>query len=507
MTAGMTRAPLLPRPTPTPVDLADIASLAQIESVSGSVVVAGVELDSRCVQPGDLFAALPGYREHGARHIDEAIARGAVAILTDADGRSAVPEGVPIRVTADPRSIVGAVAAEVYRFRPGDPRRERLRILGVTGTNGKTTVSYLVAAGFTAAGVPTGIVGTVGIRMGERTLPATRTTPESVHLVALLAAMAEQDIEVVAMEVSSHALSERRMDGLCVDLAGFTNLSQDHLDYHGTMEAYFQAKARLFTPAHARVGLVSVDDDWGRRLVHEAGIPVQSVSMRDPAADWFGHRRNRALDVSQRGQPAVLLDVPLPGAFNAANALLAWAMLRSSGVPPAVAARGIERARVPGRMEEVAVSGGVRGIVDYAHTPEAIERALAAVRESMSDRAQLIAVLGAGGDRDPSKRTVMGAAAASLADRVIVTDDNPRSERPADIRAALMEGARSVPSVTVEEVPGRRNAIHRAAEVARHDDVIVLLGKGHETGIESDGHVEPFDDREELSAALREVRA
>jgi UDP-N-acetylmuramoyl-L-alanyl-D-glutamate--2,6-diaminopimelate ligase len=228
--------------------------------------------------------------------------------------------------------------------------------------------------------------------------------------------------------------------------------------------------------------------------------------MHDPAADWFGHRQGRALDVSRSGEPAVRLEVALPGAFNAANALLAWAMLRSSDIPPAIAARGIEQARVPGRMEEVPLTGGVRGIVDYAHTPEAIERALAAIRESMSDRAQLITVLGAGGDRDPSKRAVMGAAAASLADRVIVTDDNPRSERPADIRAALMEGARSVSSVVVEEVPDRRTAIQRAVDVAEQDDVIVLLGKGHETGIETDGQIKPFDDRDELTTALRKAR-
>lgn len=502
------------RPRPVPISLASLTSLAESTGVSSyrgvdaddeahaDVPITGIELDSRLVRPGDLFAALPGRQVHGAQFVDDALQRGAVAVLTDPLGRAAIPDGVPVRVVADPRAVLGPVAAEVYRLRPGDDLRQRLTLVGVTGTNGKTTVTHLVHAGLSAAGIRAGVIGTVGVRVGDDRWSAVRTTPEAVHLVALLAAMAESGVTAVAMEVSSHALSERRVDGVCIDVAGFTNLSQDHLDYHGTMEAYFAAKASLFTPQRARQGVVCIDDDWGRRLLATAGIEVDSASITDSTADWFGKMTEGTFTVRGPHSSPTALHIPMLGSFNRANALLAWALLGHLPVPKTAAAQGIAGASVPGRMEFVTPIGPIRGIVDYAHTPQAIERAVGAVRESVRAPGRVIVVLGAGGDRDPDKRVAMGIAAASLADHVIVTDDNPRTEDPAVIRAALLEGVRSVPTVDVLDIADRREAIAQAVRLAVPGDVVVVLGKGHETGIEIMGRIEPFDDRAELSAAL-----
>ena len=470
--------------------------------------VTGVTHDSREVRPGDLYAALPGFRTHGAEFVGEAAGLGAVAILTDSDGADrAGATGLPVLVVDDPRSQLGAIASAVY----GDPSHDLL-VVGVTGTNGKTTTSYLVDAGFRAAGRVTGVIGTVGTRIGDDVVATVRTTPEAADVHALLAVMRERGVTAVTREVSSHALRLGRVDGVRFDVAGFTNLTEDHLDFHRDLEDYFDAKASLFSPARSARAVVCVDDHWGELMAEQAatgGLPTSTYAVRAPA-DWTAHGVVPVPGGSVlRGHGPHGVDVPLevrlPGEFNVANALGALALLVAAGVEPLVAADGIAACEgVPGRMERVPdpdLSRGLLAFVDYAHTPDAVARAIEAARDGA--RGKVIVVLGAGGDRDPHKRPAMGEAAARGADVVIVTDDNPRSEDPADIRSAVLDGAYAVDSAQVVEVGDRRRAIHVAVHAyAAPGDVLLVLGKGHEQGQEVDGVVRPFDDRVALAGAL-----
>ncbi|MGB8020671.1 MAG: UDP-N-acetylmuramoyl-L-alanyl-D-glutamate--2,6-diaminopimelate ligase [Candidatus Nanopelagicales bacterium] len=471
-------------------------------------VITGVTLDSRRVRQGDLYAALPGFTTHGARFAPMAVAAGAAAILTDPTGAGLLAGrelwGVPVLVVPDPRGVLGEVSAWIY----GRPAAG-LRTTGITGTNGKTTTSYLLDAALRAGGFVTGIVGTVATQIGDEVLPATRTTPEAPDLHALLAVMVQRGADAVTMEVSSHALSLGRIDGVVLDLAVFTNLSRDHLDFHGDMAQYFSAKADLFTPRRARAGIVCVDDAWGQRLADAATIPTTTYAVDGPA-DWtvaevlpadHGAATFAALGpggVSVRG------GVGLPGRFNIANALAALAAAVHHGVDPQVAAGGIRACLgVPGRMERVAAGQPFLAFVDYAHTPDAVARAIAAAREVTTGR--IIVVMGCGGDRDRDKRPLMGEVAATGADIVVITDDNPRSESPPAIRAAIMEGVRRVADgqrAEVAEEGDRRAAIGLAVGRAQPGDAVLVLGKGHEQGQEAGGVITPFDDRVELRAAV-----
>jgi UDP-N-acetylmuramoyl-L-alanyl-D-glutamate--2,6-diaminopimelate ligase len=476
-----------------------VANSAGLDAVTAGVPIGGVTLDSRSVQGGDLYAALPGRLTHGARFADAAVSAGAVAVLTDHEGAALCPGlSVPVVVVDQPRRLVAGIAARVY----GEPG-SALQVLGVTGTNGKTTVATMVESGLRAAGRTTGLIGTIGIRIAGEQYPGARTTPESPDLQAVLAVMRDAAVQSVVMEVSSIALEEHRVDALRYDVAAFTNLTQDHLDYHGTMEAYFAAKARLFDADRTSRGIVSIDDEWGRRLAAEATCAVQTWSLLDPNADWHLVRDRGLLTVVDPDGHRQPIDVPLPGSFNAANALCAFAMLREAGVDAAAAARGIAGVEVPGRMQVVGDVEGVRGIVDYAHSPDAIARVLRAARDVCTGR--VIAVVGAGGDRDRAKRPLMGEVAARLADLVVVTDDNPRSEDPARIRASVLEGAMLVAPgerADILEEAARDAAITVAVARAEAGDVVLVLGKGHEQGQEVDGIVTPFDDATVLAAAL-----
>ena len=477
-------------------------------------------LSSRTVRPGDLYAALPGARTHGAEYAADAARAGAVAVLTDPGGAArAAGAGLPVAVVPDPRAVLGELAAWVY----GDPA-SKLLTLGVTGTNGKTTTTSMLDAALRAAGRRTGLVGTVELRLGDERIPSTGTTPEAPDLHALLAAMVERGVTVCSMEISSHALALHRVDGLVVDVAAFTNLTRDHLDFHGTMEEYFAAKASLFTPERARRGVVCVDDEAGARLASVlAGVPVTTVATGDDRpADWcvLGERLEAGLPVARVSGPGIAdleLRSPLPGRFNLANALVALAVLVEAGLDAEQAAKALAAAGpVPGRMERVGAPGRPPGaplaVVDFAHSPDAVEQALAALGGGPSDALRgsgaggpLVVVLGAGGDRDRDKRPLMGEAAARGADVVVVTDDNPRSEDPAAIRAAVLEGARSAArdsGAEVLEVAGRREAIAHAVRRAWGGGVVLVAGKGHEQGQEVAGVVHPFDDRAALRAAL-----
>ena len=488
------------RPRPRPVPLGELVppGVAQRAEGAAATLVTGVSLDSRAVVAGDLYAALPGHLTHGARFAAAAVAAGAVAILTDPDGAPACADlGVPVVVVDAPRARLGEVSARAYG-RPADS----LQLLGVTGTNGKTTVATMAEAGLRAAGRRTGLIGTIGVQVDGERFPGARTTPEAPDLQAMLAVMRDAGVQSVVMEVSSIALEERRVDAITYDVAGFTNLSQDHLDYHGTMDRYFAAKAALFTPERSRQGIVSIDDEWGRRLAAQAGVPIQTWSLLDPAADWRAIRDGSGLWVhGPDGRHPIT--VPLPGAFNVANAVCAFAMLRAAGVAADAAAAGIAGTSVPGRMQVVGEADGIQGIVDYAHSPDAIARVLRAARGIAAGR--VIVVLGAGGDRDTGKRPLMGGTAARLADVLVITDDNPRSEEPAAIRAAVREGALSVAPAERAEVleeGDRAAAITVAVARAEAGDVVLVLGKGHEQGQEVAGVVSPFDDAAVLAAVL-----
>jgi len=483
-----------------------------------------VTLDSRQVQPGDLYAALPGERAHGADFSGDAVARGAVAILTDPDGRdralralgNVVPPtdgGVPVFVVASPRDRLGEVSCWVY----GDPSA-RMRLIGVTGTSGKSTTSYLAEAGLRAAGHVTGLIGGVELRVGADRLASKLTTPEAPDLQALFALMVERGVTAAAMEVSSHALALGRVAGTRYDVAVFTNLSQDHLDFHPTFEDYFQAKAQLFTPRYASVGVINVADKYGRRLAAEATIPVTTFCALPGAegywgADWQAHDVRSGADGSTFrviGPGGVEDDasVSLPGPFNVANALGAIVALVEAGVRLSDAVAGIATCQgVPGRLQRVLPpSGGatqVDAFVDYAHKPGAVEAVLRALREVTAG--DLIIVLGCGGDRDRGKRPLMGAAATSLADVAVLTSDNPRSEDPLAILDEMLHGVMEVPRgerarVVIE--PDRGTAINLAVGMAGKGDVVLVAGKGHETGQYVEGVVLPFDDMAATAEAI-----
>lgn len=496
-------------PEPAPEPAGEPAGDAAREVAQGqAAMITGVCLDSRHLSPGDLYAALPGSHAHGAQFAAAVAAAGAAAILTDPAGADlARASGLPTLVVDDPRSRVGEVAAWAY----GRPA-EQLLLVGVTGTNGKTTVSYLVESGLRAAGHVTGLVGTVETRVAGEVVASERTTPEAPDVQALLALMVERGCTAAAMEVSSHALALGRVDGIAFDVAVFTNLTQDHLDFHPTLEEYYRAKASLFTPRRARLGVVNIDDEYGRRLVRDAAVPVITYSTAGSAADWFADDVQLRADgsafkvVGPAGERAPG-QVRLPAGFNVSNALAAIVALQAAGVPLHAAVAGVgQLPGIPGRLEQVAAGQPFLAVVDYAHTPDAVTTLLAAVRELVTGR--VIVVLGCGGDRDPYKRPVMGAAAVRGSDLAVLTADNPRSEDPDAILAAMAAGAESVSPAAGGRwlvQPDRRAAIDIAVRAAGAGDVVVVAGKGHELGQDVGGQVRAFDDRVELRAAIEDL--
>jgi UDP-N-acetylmuramoyl-L-alanyl-D-glutamate--2,6-diaminopimelate ligase len=433
-----------PRPHTTPA--APIAEL--LERLPGSrldgdpgTLVRGVAQDSRAVLPGDLYVARAGEHSHGIAHVDAAAAAGAVAVLTDPESAPAArAAGLAVVTVDDPQAATGPAASWVY----GDPAVGVLMI-GVTGTNGKTTTGYLLDAGLRKSGSVTGLVGTIETRIAGEVLDSEHTTPEATDLQALLAVMREHDVDAVTMEVSSHALRLGRVDAVVFDLAIFTNLSQDHLDFHSDMEDYFAAKATLFTPQRSRRAVVCIDDEWGRRLAGTSTVPTTTVG-RSADADWrlaeewpgvgTSPGRARLVDPAGVGHD---LTCRLSGAVNLINAALGYVGLVEAGVDPDLARQGIgELAGVPGRMELVDAGQPFVVVVDYAHTPGAVNALLADAHRLAAPGGRVLVVLGCGGDRDRAKRPLMGASAASGADAAWFTSDNPRSEDPQAILDAML---------------------------------------------------------------------
>jgi UDP-N-acetylmuramoyl-L-alanyl-D-glutamate--2,6-diaminopimelate ligase len=483
--------------------LADVATaLRRSERHGGDVVLTDATHDSRQVGPGTLFCAIPGARADGHDHAPAAIERGAAALLVERWLDLPVPQ---LKVPSV-RAAAGPAAAVVH----GHPSRE-LTVVGITGTNGKTTTAYLVEAAFAAAGVGVGVIGTVETRIHGETQPGVRTTPEGPDLQRLLRRMHTRGVDAVAMEVSSHGLDLRRVDGTRFAVAVYTNLSQDHLDWHGSMEAYLAAKARLFLPVFAPRGVVFLDGPWARRLLDLVRIPVTTVGT-DADADV----RLVDVELSVDGGRGTLLwdDEPialrtrLPGRFNLDNAASALVAAVTAGVPIATAAAGIAACPgAPGRLERVERGQPFTVLVDYAHTPEAVAQVVTTLR-SLGRGGRVLVVLGAGGDRDRGKRAAMGAAAAT-ADVAVLTSDNPRSEDPARILAAVAAGAREAvaagaPAELAIELD-RQQAIATALDVAQPGDVVVIAGKGHETGQELADRTLPFDDRVVAAALLEDA--
>ncbi len=494
------------------------ALLSAIEARAGAdlhgpdVRVTGATIDSRAVEPGDLFCAMPGENVHGARFAAQAVARGAAAILTDRAGADeCLATGVPVLVATHPRRVTALAAAEIY----GDPSRD-LPLVGITGTNGKTTTSFLVEGALRTVHAKVGLLGTVEMRIGDEAAPAARTTTEAPMLQGLLARMREAGVTAAVAEASSQAIALERVTATHFAVVLFTNLSYEHLDFHHTMEEYFEEKARIFTPEFADRAVVLVDDEWGQRLVDEVFVPVETVATR-PGSPWADWNAIDAQPTARGGMRFVLVapdrsrhdvEIPLPGLINVSNAAGAIVAAHATGVPLADAIRGVETARpVPGRTEIVTTRDVTTPmtVVDYAHTPDGIASVLDAMRLVTPGR--VIIVLGCDGLRDDSKRPGLGVAAATHADVVFVTDENPRTEPAAYIRGRIMEGALAErpDGADVHEVFPRAAAVEAAVRLAGPDDTIIATGKGHETTQEIDGVHYPYTDAGAFLDALAKV--
>jgi UDP-N-acetylmuramoyl-L-alanyl-D-glutamate--2,6-diaminopimelate ligase len=466
--------------------LGEVAAALGATVESPQVMVTDVHHDSRRVGPGELFVAIVGATSDGHDFAAAAVARGAAGVVVE----RRLDLDVPQIVVADARAALAAAASAVHRH-PG----KRLRIVGVTGTNGKTTVTHMVEALCRDAGLATGLIGTLGARIGEDPVPLERTTPEASDTQRLFARMVAAGVDVVAMEVSSHALELHRADAIDFRVAAFTNLSQDHLDFHPDMEAYFAAKASLFTAGRAERAVVWVDDAWGERMAAASAVPVTRVGA-GPGDDVSGttlHTDAWGSDVRfAAGEKSCDVRLPLPARFNVANALVAAAVGLELGIPFETLCAGLARLpQVPGRFEAVAGERPFQVVVDYAHTPDAVAGAIGEARALVGGR--VLALVGAGGDRDRAKRPLMGSAAAE-ADVTVVTSDNPRSEDPDAIVSEVVAGIPQTHPMIVE--PDRRKAIGRILAEARPGDIVLVLGKGHEQGQEfAGGRIEPFDDR------------
>jgi UDP-N-acetylmuramoyl-L-alanyl-D-glutamate--2,6-diaminopimelate ligase len=505
---------------------------ASHRSGAGATDIEGLAYDSRTVGPGDLFFCVSGFRSDGHEFAPQAVARGAAALVVERRLGLAVPE-VPV---ASSRDAMGPIAARFY----GDPSEE-LSVVGITGTNGKTTTAYLVRALLQAQGTQCGLLGTVTSILGGRERPVTRTTPEAVDLQADFRAMLAAGDRACAMEVSSHALELGRSQAIHFAAAVFTNLSRDHLDFHATMEDYFQAKRRLFTgytpapgsaapgsaapgsaaPGSAapdsgapRVRVVNAGDPYGARLAEEldGAITFAVEAPADYSASDLRCGLSGCAFLLRTPAGERELTLPLPGRFNVANALGALAATHSMGgdldVLVDALAHGV---RVPGRFEPVDEGQDFAVIVDYAHTPDSLENVLASARELTRSgkgvAGRVVCVFGAGGDRDRGKRPLMGEIAARMADVAIVTSDNPRSEDPERIIAEILTGADPAASADVRSVVDRAEAIAQALELARGGDIVVIAGKGHEQGQELAGGVKiPFDDVSVAREALGALR-
>lgn len=507
-----------------------LASYQATISGEPNTLITGISMNSKTVQPGDIYAAVAGARHHGANYIDQAVQAGAVAVITDDTGTQQVPQNLPYLTTTNLRAALAEAAALIY----GNTKNDTPQVYGVTGTNGKTTTTYFLNALLEALQKSTGLIGTIETRLNQITVPSAFTTPEAPELHGLIAKMREEHIDVTAMEVSSHALDYRRTVGLQYHVAGFTNLTQDHLDLHGSMTEYLNAKARLFETRHSNIQVITLnggaEPQWGKQLATrfpnaitlDLG-PAAVTDTPDTQANWhitgyqpagLGHQFTLAHESGLQ----VTTSVGMPGLFNIANAALAavmvfagsprtqWEHITSVLEDPFHAPFN---SAVPGRMEVISANPTV--VVDFAHNPDGLTQALQAVnrakQQGSGQPGRTIVVFGATGDRDKAKRPIMGQIAANHADVVIVTDDDPHYEDPATIRQAVLAGtqlqnADEQPGPEIIEISPRSDALIKAVNMATKHDVILAAGRGHETHQDIAGKPHEIDDREVLRQAL-----
>ncbi len=494
-----------------PVALSTLASTLGLEHRGNDTTVTGVALASSAVQPGDLFVALRGVNRHGSEFWPEARAAGASGILTDDDGVELVNDpNLPIIRADNPRAVLGAVSAQIY----GTVGDDVPTIFGVTGTNGKTSTAFLLEAILRGLGQATALSTTAVRQVRGETFRSSLTTPEAPDIHAMIARAREEGVSGIAVEISAQALDKNRLDHVVCDVAGFTNLSHDHLEDFGTMENYLDAKAALFTPERARTAVICVDSTWGQQLARSVDIPTVTVGHRGTSEGqwlWESVPSDQGITTLRVDGPAgesITVDVPLSGDHMLANTALAVVMVVNSGVSPAdfdVMGPGTAGIPVfiPGRMEKVSGARGPQVYVDAGRSADAYEHTLSTLREQTAG--QLIMVCGTSGNRDATKRPIMGATAARLADVVIVTDDDPRREDPDAIRQGLLEGARSVPGAQVHEIPDPSEAIRLAVSLARDGDTILWTGPGSQDYRDIGGVKVPYSARSEARHALTDA--
>ena len=462
------------------------------------VVISGVSINAQKVVPGDLFIAFAGANTHGISYLEQAISNGAVAVLSD----KKIEASIPSFIHPKPREIVGAISAWLY----GHPF-ESLKAVGITGTNGKTTTANLVKQIWQLNSIKSGLVGTLGVEIADEKLESARTTPEADDLQAIAAAMVEQGCKNLVMEVSSHAIDQGRIKGAKYEVVAFSNLTQDHLDYHLSMENYFQAKANLFATEYAKAAVINIDDSYGKKLSKQVKIPVVTVSRKDSTADWYLAKAEiknglYQVEIKSKSGESLSENFALLGDYNLDNLLLAVAIVSSAGLSLDKIASTISKLQsVPGRLESINAGQKFTALVDYAHTPDAVERVIATVKSATSGK--IIGVLGCGGDRDASKRSLMGHALFNGCDLAIFTSDNPRSESAEAILKQMTAGIDLGKKGLVEI--DRKSAINLAVENAQSGDVVLLMGKGHESGQEVNSVVTPFDDRVELAESIKRL--
>ncbi len=462
------------------------------------VVISGVSINAQKVVPGDLFIAFAGANTHGISYLEQAISNGAVAVLSD----KKIETSIPSFIHPKPREIVGSISAWLY----GNPFKS-LKAIGITGTNGKTTTANLVKQIWQLNSIKSGLIGTLGVEIVDEKLESTRTTPAADDLQAIAAAMVEQGCKNLAMEVSSHAIDQGRIKGAKYEVVAFSNLTQDHLDYHLSMENYFQAKANLFASEYAKAAVINIDDSYGKKLSKQVKIPVVTVSRKDSTADWYLAKAEiknglYQVEIKSKSGESLSENFALLGDYNLDNLLLAVAIVNSAGLSLDKIASTISKLQsVPGRLESVNAGQKFTALVDYAHTPDAVERVIATVKSVTHGK--IIGVLGCGGDRDASKRSVMGQALFNGCDLAIFTSDNPRSESAEAILKQMTAGIDLGKKGFVEI--DRKNAIDLAVKNAQSGDVVLLMGKGHESGQEVNSVVTPFDDRIELAESIRRL--
>jgi UDP-N-acetylmuramoyl-L-alanyl-D-glutamate--2,6-diaminopimelate ligase len=462
------------------------------------VVISGVSINAQKVVPGDLFIAFAGANTHGISYLEQAISNGAVAVLSD----KKIEASIPSFIHPKPREIVGAISAWLY----GHPF-ESLKAVGITGTNGKTTTANLVKQIWQLNSIKSGLIGTLGVEIADEKLESARTTPEADDLQAIAAAMVEQGCKNLVMEVSSHAIDQGRIKGAKYEVVAFSNLTQDHLDYHLSMENYFQAKANLFATEYAKAAVINIDDSYGKKLSKQVKIPVVTVSRKESTADLYlakAEIKNGLYQVEIKSKSGERLseNFALLGDYNLDNLLLAVAIVSSAGLSLDKIAPTISKLQsVPGRLESINAGQKFTALVDYAHTPDAVERVIATVKSATSGK--IIGVLGCGGDRDASKRSLMGQALFNGCDLAIFTSDNPRSESAEAILKQMTAGIDLGKKGLVEI--DRKSAIDLAVKNAQSGDVVLLMGKGHESGQEVNSVVTPFDDRVELAESIKRL--